>query len=177
MIGITLLVGGAVWSYANSQAGVSEGALGSNVAATNNFLAEKFSVVDMNFPATNQIGFWLYNTGSANLQLFQVRVADSAGLINILYNYTKVGSTKTDYIYDLKSSLANKCKTQATSALESTFLSTVNLKIQLGQTITLTIPATQTSCPSYGQTTSSGTAYTVTVVGLFGNSVPYYQVK
>ncbi len=183
MIAVTLVVGAAVWGYANTQAAVSEGTLGNNVAGTNNFLAEKFSVVDMNFPTSPSqcsssqcVGFWLYNTGTVNLQLFQVRLVDSAGLINILYNYTKSGSTK-DYIYDLKSSLSNKCKTLATTSLESVFLSTVNMKAQLGQAVTLTIPGTSSGCPSYGQFTSSGTAYTIIVTGLYTNSVTYYQVK
>ncbi len=168
--------GAAVFGYVNGQAGVSEASYANSVGVNNNFLAEKFKVVDLNFPASNQIGFWIYNTGSISLQVFQVRVSDSAGLINLLYNYTKSGQTKTDYVFDLRSSLASKCKTAA-SSYESPLISGINTNLQIGQSLTVTIPLLSALCPSFGQTTSSGTSYSVTVVGLYGNSVRYYQTK
>ncbi len=100
-----------------------------------------------------------------------MRFTDNAGQINILYNYTRSGSTKTDYVVDLRGT-SSKCKVSA-SGNESPLLSTVNLNIQLGTMITPTMPNINAgSCPSYKVgTTTSGTAYTITVVGLYSNSV------
>jgi len=175
-IAITLVAGAGVWAYVYTQAGASESAYSSSAGQTNTFLAEKFRVIDMNFPASNQITVWIYNTGSISLQLAQVRISDSAGLINLLYNYTKVAGVKIDYAFDLRSNLASKCKTAAVT-YESPIVSTASSNLQTGQSITFTILPTSSGCPSFGQVTNSGTSYSVTVVGLYGNSVKYSQAK
>lgn len=173
---MTLIAGFAVFGFVNGQAGVSALAYGNSVGATDNFLAENFKVVDLYFASTTQTGFWLYNTGSTNLLLFSVRLYDSAGLVNLLYNYTVSGSTKTNYLYDLRSTLSTKCKTAA-SSYESPTLTTVNTVKQNAVLVALTIPPTQTNCPSFAQTFNTGTTYVITATGLYGNAVTYYQVK
>lgn len=178
-IAVTIIAGAAVFGYVNTQAGTSAVNYANSVGNANNFLAENFKVVDMYFASTTQTGFWLYNTGNTNLQTFQVRLYDSAGLINILYNYTQVGSTKTDRVYDLKASSAyffSTCRLTG-SSYESPTISSVNAKISNAILIVLTIPPTTTNCPSYGGTYTTGTTYYIVVTGLYGNAVTYYQVK
>lgn len=175
-LAITVIAGAAVFGYVNIQAGLSELSYASSVAATNNFLAEDFKVFDLHFPSTTQAAYWIYNVGNVNLQVFQVRLYDNAGQINILYNYTVAGGTKTDYLYDLRSSLATKCGTAA-SSYESPTITSLSVKTTNARTLSLTIPPTQTNCPSFGQSYTAGTTYTVVVTGLYGNSVSTYQKK
>lgn len=178
-IAITLIAGAATWSYANSQAGVSETALLNSSLTSNNFLNEQFKVIGLTFASTTQVTFWAYNVGSVPLQFLSVRVSDSAGLVNMLYNYTKSGSTKTDQVYDLKSTLASRCRL-AGSGYESPTLTATTVKTTNAVTISLTIPNAQGSCssdPSYGQTFTSGTAYSLVITGLYGNVVTYSQTK
>ena len=175
-IAITVIAGAAVFGYVNTQAGLSALSYGSSVAATNNFLAENFKVFDLNFPSTTQATSWIYNVGNVNLQLFQVRLYDNSGQVNILYNYTVSSGTKTHYLYDLRSSLATKCKTAA-SSYESPSITSLSVKTTNARTISLTIPPTQTNCPSFGQSYTAGTTYTIFVTGLYGNSVSTYQKK
>ena len=57
-IAMTLIAGAATWGFVRSQAGVSENALQSNAANTNNLLNEHFGVVDMYFGTTTSTTFW-----------------------------------------------------------------------------------------------------------------------
>jgi hypothetical protein len=175
-IAITLVAGAAAWGYARNQAVVSESALQTNYGITNNFLNEKFEVTTMYFGSTTQATFWIYNLGTLTFSPFSVRLYDSAGLINLEYNYTGSGASRTDRVYDLSSSLATKCKTAA-SSYESPILTTSTVKSTNQQTFALTIPGTLSNCPSFGQTFASGTTYTVIVTGLYGNVYTYAQVK
>jgi hypothetical protein len=178
-IAITLVAGAATWSFARSEAGVSEAALQSNVLNTNNYLSEQFKVIDMTFGSTTSVTIWIYNLGSLTFSPFQIRLYDSAGLINILYNYTQSGSVKTDRVFDLQagSSYYHSTCGVSGSSYESPSLSTTTVKTTNAQTIALTIPSAIANCPSYGQTFSSGTTYTVVVTGLYGNVITYYQTK
>lgn len=178
MIAITVVGGAAVFGYVNTQAGVSELNYAQSVGTNNNFLAENFKIIDLYFATSSQLGFWVYNTGNTNFQGFSVRLYDSAGLVNILYNYTG-SSTKTDRVFDLKASSTyyhTTCRLSG-STYESPTVSTVNTKIQNAQLLLLTIPPTTTNCPSYGKTFTTGTTYNVVVTGLYGNVVTYYQTK
>ncbi len=175
-VGMTLAMGAAAWGYVNTQSGVSETAYASKVGSSNNYLNEQFKIVDMYFGSSTSTTLWAYNTGSLGLQFFKARLYDSAGLVNILYNYTVSGQTKTDYLFDLRSTLATKCKTAA-SSYESPTLSSMIVKTTNAQTLQFTIPPTQANCPSFGQTFTSGTTYVVVVTGLMGNTVTYYQAK
>ncbi len=178
-IAVTVIAGAAVFGYVNNQARVSEVNYANSVANTNNYLAESFKVIDIYFPSSTQIAFWVYNSGNTNLQTFQVRVYGTAGLINILYNYTVSGSTKTDRLYDLRATSAyyfSTCRLSG-SSYENPTVSSVNTVISNSILIQLTVPPTTTNCPSYGSTFNTGTTYYVVVTGVYGNVVSYYQTK
>jgi len=175
-IAMTLIAGAATWSYVRSQAGVSEGAIQNGGIATNNLLSEHFSVIDMYFGTTTSTTFWVYNTGSVTLQAFSVRLYDSAGLVNLLFNSTGSGSGKADQVYDLRSSLATKCKTAGTT-YETPSVTSTDVKVTNEQLYTLTIPGTLSNCPSFGQTFTAGTTYSVVVTGIYGNSLTYSQQR
>lgn len=173
-IAITLVAGAAAWSYVRNQAAVSEGAIQNGAQSNNNYLNEHYNVIDMYFGTTTSTTFWVYNTGSLTYQTFSVRLYGSTGLVNLLFNFTQSNGVKTDQVYDLRSSLATKCKTAA-SSYESPSLTGTTLKTTNAQIYTLTIPGTQANCPSFGQTWVSGTTYSVVVTGLYGNVVTYSQ--
>ena len=175
-VAITLIAGAAVFGYVNTQAGNSEVQIGKSVGTSVGFLQERFVVVDLSFGTPTQVTAWLYNNGQINLQLVQVRLYDSGGLVNLLFNYTTSGSTKTNYVFDLRSNLAAKCKTAATS-YENPALSGINAKPTTSQTLALSIPPQLANCPSFGQTFQAGTIYVVSAVGAYGNSVSYDQSR
>jgi len=176
LMGLTIVAAGVAWGSVNTQAGSSQLAYANGVASAINSLNEQFNIIDMYFGSSTSTTFWIFNTGSVYINIFQVRLYDSAGLVNILYNYTVSGSVKTAYLYDLKSTLATKCKTAA-SSYESPAITTVSLGLSNGQSLQLTIPPTQSNCPSFGQTFTTGTTYTVVVTGLYGKTVTYFAVK
>ena len=178
-IAITLIAGAATWSFVRAQAGTSEKALQASALTNSNFLNENFKVTDMDFPSTTQNTVWVYNVGGATLQVFSIRLYDSAGLINILYNYTVSNGVYTNRVFDLQagSSYYHSTCRFAGATYESPTLSSTAVKITNTQTFALTIPPTTANCPSYGQTFTSGTTYTVVVTGLYGNVVTFYQTK
>lgn len=188
-IAMTLIAGAAAWSFVRSQAGNSEGALQNGAIATNNMLSEHFAVIDMYYSTAQASGstcpgapgttcsavFWVYNTGSVTFQIQSVRLYDSAGLLNLFYNYTGTGGSKVNQVYDLRSSLATKCKTAAAS-YEAPSLTSQTVRTTNEQAYTLTVPGTASSCPSFGPTPFGvGTTYTVVVTGIYGNSVSFSQ--
>jgi hypothetical protein len=166
-IAMTLVAGAAAWGFVNSQAGVSEGALNSDNVATNDMLSEHFGVVDMYFGTTTTATFMVYNTGSLTFEIASVRLYDSAGLVNVLYSSTGSGASKADYVYDLRSTLTTQCKTAA-STYESPSVTKTTVKVTNEALYTLTIPPTTSNCPSFGQTFTVGTSYTLVVTGLYG---------
>jgi len=173
-IAITLVAGAAAWGYVRAQAGASETALQGNAVNTNNLLSEHFGVVDMYFGTTTSATFWVYNTGSLTYSIFSVRLYSSTSTVNLLYNYTVAGGVKTDQVYDLRSNLATKCKTAA-ATYETPAITVTSVKVTNAQFFTMTIPPTSGSCPSFGQTITAGTTYTVVVTGIYGNVVTYSQ--
>jgi hypothetical protein len=173
-IAMTLIAGAAAWGFVRSQAATSEGALQANAVATNNMLSEHFSVADMYFGSTTTATFLLYNTGSLTTQIQSVRFYDSAGLVNLYYNSTGTGASKADKVYDLKSTLATKCKTAGTT-YESPSLTLTTVRTTNEAFYTITIPPTTSNCPSFGQLITSGTTYTIVVTGIYGNSISFSQ--
>jgi hypothetical protein len=174
-IAMTLVAGAAAWGFVRSQAGSSENALNGNSVATNDLLSEHIAVEDMYFPSTTTLTFILYNSGSITDQIQSVRLYDSAGLMNLWFNSTGIGGSKTDYVYDLKSTLTAKCKTAA-SGYESPSVTLTTVKATNEKFFTLTVPPTTSNCPSYGQTFSSTTTYTVVVTGIYGSVVTFSQL-
>jgi hypothetical protein len=175
-LAITVIAGAAVFGYVNTQAGVTENRYAQSVGSAMGSIQEKFVAVDMSFGSSTSVTVWLYNNGQLTLQLTQIRLFDSTGKINLLYNYTISGGTKTNYVYDMLSTLSTKCKTAA-SPYESPTISSVSTLTGNTLAITLTIPPLQLGCPSFGQSFQSGTIYTVRVVGYYGNIVSYSQVR
>jgi len=176
---MTVVAGAATWGFVRAEAGLSESALQSNAQNTNNYLGEQFNVIDMTFPSTTQTTAWILNVGTLTYSPFSIRLYDSAGLINILYNYTVSGSVYTDRVFDLRAGASyyhSTCRLVG-STYETPKLSTTTVRTSNSQTIALTIPSTVANCPSYGQTFASGTSYTVVVTGLYGNVVTYYATK
>lgn len=173
-IAMTLIAGAAAWSFINSQAGNSESALQANAIANNNQLDEHFSITDMYFGTSTSTTFLFYNTGSLTDQIQSVRLYDSSSLVNLFYNYTGTGASKADYVYDLGSTVTGLCKTAATS-YESPSLTLTTVKVTNEAFFTLTIPPTQASCPSFGQTFLANDTYTIVVTGLYGNAVTFSQ--
>ncbi len=176
MVAMTLAVGAATWGYINGQARVSETLLGNSVGSTNNFLNERFSVIYFNF-SSSAMSVWFYNSGTVSLYPIAVIVYDSAKTsIWIKYDASKV----TD-------NLAT-CSITATSSLEKPTL--YNAQLSLGQQVsgfanfgqgsisklTLTIPSSGSFC-GHSYSYSTGTTYYAQVIGLFGNTVTYFQTK
>lgn len=175
-IAVTLVAGAAAWGFVRAQAVASEDSIQSGAVGTNNYLAEHFNVVDMYFPSSTTVTFWTYNTGTITDQINSVRLYGSTSLINLYFNYTASGSTKTDRVYDLLSTLSTKCKTAA-SSYESISLTQTTVKTSNTELYTLTIPPTTTNCPSFGQSWVSGTTYTIVVTGVYGNTETYSQTR
>lgn len=171
-IAMTLIAGAAAWGFVRSQAAVSEGALQSGALNTNDMLAEHFVIATMYFGTTTSATFLVYNTGTITDQVASVRLYDSAGLVNVFYNYTKHSPCTGDCVMDLKSSLTTKCKAAAT---ESPSLTQTTVKSSDEEFYTLTIPGTTSNCPSYGQLFTVGTTYTIVVTGVYGNVVTFSQ--
>lgn len=175
---ITLVAGAAIFGYVNSQAGTASQAYGQQVGNSIQYLEEKFTVIDMSWTSSTSVTIWIYNTGNIQLSLLQVRIYDSAGLVNLLYNYSSASGSTVNRVFDLKSTSSDHCGISA-SGYESPGLTGSGSfadPISYTGTIQLTIPSAATGCPSYGQTFNSGTTYLVDVVGLYGNSYTYSQV-
>jgi hypothetical protein len=165
-IAITLIAGAAVFGYVNSQAKVTESQYGASVGSTVNFLQERFIVMDMNF-SSSKVTIWIYNNGQVALSPIQILLYSVGRSTYLLYNATKVVSYKP-----------TSCSTAATTSNESPRLlwnaktvTGLNVTIQGIQRVTLALP----SCS--GASFASGTTYTVNILGLYGNSVVYYQAR
>lgn len=174
-IAMTLIAGAAAWSFARNQAGASESALLTNQLNTNDMLAEQFQVVGMYFGSTTSTTFITYNYGTITDQIASVRFYDSGGQVNLWFNSTGTGSSKADYVYDLRSTLATKCKTAA-SSYESPSVTKTTVHSTDEEFYTITIPGTTSNCPSFGQTVSATDTYTVSVTGVYGNVETFSQL-
>jgi hypothetical protein len=168
-IALTLIAGAAVFSYVNSQALVSEQQLGASSGATNNYLAEQYSVINANYTASS-VSLWLYNSGQVNLQPVEVQVYNTAKTFFVQYSATQVINENNPTGCTVAASTSNENPILYNAAPGANNPSGV---VSIGQgtvgKITLTLP----SCVGYSFT--SGTAYYMTVVGHYGNTVTYYQ--
>ena len=190
-VAITLVAGATVFGYVKTQAGVSENMLATSFGATGSFLSERFVVVDINYsssaPSTS-LSIWFYNSGKVNL--YPVRVE--------IYNASVTGGNKIDIIYDAStvsttrvknigaSQVTTTCSTAATSSNEKPTLYNAKLSasqqasgvvnIAQGAISKLTLYM-QTPCSSVNISYQTGMTYYVNVLGLFGNTVIYFQTK
>ena len=183
-VAITIITGTAVFGYVNGQAGSSAQAYGNAVGNSVQYLGEKFTVVDMSWTSTTSVTLWLYNTGNIQLSLLQVRFYDSAGLVNLLFNYSLIGGANTNRVHDLRSSNSLKCGISGSSYESPTIVGSGAFAAATSTTATIqiTIPPSGASpsgqtCPSFGQNIASGTTYYVAVSGIYGNSNIYGQTR
>lgn len=165
-IAITLIAGAAVFGYVNTQAGVTEKQLGTGVGGTVNYLQERFAVVDLYFVSSSQVTVYVYNNGNIALSPVEIILYNTGRTLYLTYTASTVAYT------------APGCGSfTATTSNESPLLwnsktsSGLQISIQAFQAITLTLP----TCS--GASFVSGTTYVVNVVGLYGNSLTYYQTK
>jgi flagellin-like protein len=161
-IAITIIAGAAVFGYVNTQSGITERQYGASVGGTVQFLEERFVVVQLNF-TSSRVTVWLYNMGQIKLSPIQVLFYNTGRSYYILYNATKVVSYQPV-----------ACTQTAPGTYESPILwnpktsAGLNAPVQTVQKLTLTLPCS-------GEALSQGTTYTVSVLGLYGNSVVYSQ--
>lgn len=175
---MTVIAGAAIFGYVNGQAGVASQAYGQSVGNSIQYLEEKYTVIDISWPSSTSAAVWIYNTGKIQLNLIQVRLYDSAGLVNLLYNYSLISGTETNRVHDLRSTSPGHCGIAAASYESPGLVGSGSFAaaISYTATFTLTIPPTSTGCPSYGQTFNSGTTYFVAVTGLYGNAYTFSEV-
>ena len=170
LIGATLIAGFAVWGWVNGEAGVSERAYGASVGGNVNYLEEKFVVVNLNF-SSSAVTVWLYNDGQVDFQPVQVLLYNASRSMYLMYNATEVvsfgpgkcsspnvsGYEGPDVLYDPLSSAPQP--------------SAIDLPQGGVQQLTLTLP----SCSS--ASFKSGVAYSVSILGLYGNTVTAFLTK
>jgi len=159
-VAITLIVGGAVFSYVNGEAGVQENRYGQAVAGTVDQLNERFVVADMAFGCSSScVSFYIYNNGQIGLQLKSVLLYDSI---------------QTQMNYDCNSN------TSCTAALGASCTSAASISPSIGSSMTIPIqgnPVLFTISLSAGCSFASGTTYYLNILGVNGNDVIYYSVK
>jgi len=186
-IALTILAGVAVFGYVRTEAGVSEGQYGQSVGQTVNHLAESFGVVQANFNypgsanfppgcstscrfASTSVTLYFYNSGTVQNQFQQVEIYNASRSVTDL---TFTGS----YVTDLNN--AGSCKVAATTSLESPLLGTATGSLAVGVgtivSVTLSLPTCYTT-KGAGYQFVQGDTYIMKVLGVYGNTVSYYQV-
>ena len=169
-VAITIVAGAAVFGYVNAQAGVAEGQLGQAGDAVNAYLNEQFSVVNINF-TSNALSLWLYDYGGVNLQPVQVQLYNGSKTLFVQFNATKVVDLNDPSGCDVAASsyespiLYNALKGAVNPS------GVVDIAQGAVKSITLTLP----SCVS--TTFASGKTYYVSVTGLYGNTMTYFQMR
>jgi len=165
-VAVTLIVGAAVFSYVNGEAGVQENRYGAAVAGTVNQLNEKFVVADMAFENLGQSGctnscvsFYIYNNGQIGLQLKQVLLYDSI---------------QTQMHYDCNSNLS------CTAGAGTTCTSAASISPAIGSSMTpIAVQGNpvQFTITLSGCSFTSGTTYYLNILGVNGDDVIYYSVR
>jgi len=191
MTSVTIVLGIGLFSFANTNASLTSGALGQAAGQTNSFLQENLKVVTVYFPASSScpgttstfcVAFWLYNSGTINLQLALVHLYDTSGTVNIIFD--NAGNIKDLRQGSCASSSGVTYESPALSSLTGS--SSAGILPQRGQLITLTIPpsgsppCTPAGGSSFGQTlaaSGSGDTYVVIVTGLHTQQDTNYQVR
>lgn len=174
-IAITLIAGAALFGWVNDEAASNEQQYGQAVAGSVNFLNERFSVVDMAYPpSSNSITIWVYNDGQIALQISQVTISNTNGScgceMTLVYpGFTTSTATETasNNNFCVESGVTDPIET---SDLPPTEPSLPGVSIAPGSNpvgITLVLPA--------GCELSTGSTYSVNVLGLYGNDATYYS--
>jgi hypothetical protein len=163
-LAITVIAGAAVFGYVNTQAGVTERQYGASVGGTVQFLEERFTVVQLNY-TSSKVTIWLYNMGQINLSPVQILVYNNGRSTYLMYNATTVVS------YGPKPCTAPASGNENPVLWNPRTSTGLAVPIQTVQKVTLTLP----SCS--GASFVSGTTYTVSILGVNGNVVVYYQTR
>jgi hypothetical protein len=171
-VAITLIVGGAVFSYVNGEATVSENRYGQAVAGSVDSLNERFVVADMAYacspppsPQCTSVSFYLYNNGQIALQLTSVLLYDST---HTQMSYDCTSGTCATALTGLCSAPASVISYPPSSPPIGSTMTPIPIQ---GNPVQFTI-----SLPS-GCTFVSGTTYYLNILGVNGNDVIYYSVK
>jgi hypothetical protein len=157
----------AHFGYVYSDAAINERNLGVAYGNTNNFLSEKFAIVDLAFSGTNQVNVWVYNNGNIGPQFAQIAVYDS----------TQSQLYATDPASQNPAS--SGCGTVSQPSVVTATMS--GSPLTLGKTMT---PITSLSSPTEitltlpsGCSFSSGTTYYVSILGVWGDDVVTCAVR
>jgi flagellin-like protein len=180
MVAVTLVAGAAVFGWIDGQAGVSETAYGQSVAKNVNFLNERFSAIAVVFQGggtcsggeCTSANFSIYNTGSVSFTLYSVRVLslNSSQPLDATFYYTSsAGCQGPNSLCFSASAGSSSC-----SSSNSNFLinpPTYPLpQSKLSSDFEITTP-TNGQCSAGPLYLYSGSTYTFTLVGLYGNTV------
>ena len=192
MIALTIVAGAAVFGWAISQAGVSEGSLGQNAANQANYYHEGFVIVSVQFsyitggtteacPASggnnwcNQVSVAIYNNGQEGLTIQSIVLASASsksvsGTAVPPLTMTYALTSATAGSYSVPSYTCGTTTGPPPTVSENLLQTGVSEPIAIQSTpptlFTFTLP---TVCP----TTSSildGALYSVQLVGMYGSS-------
>ncbi|MDA4123913.1 MAG: hypothetical protein OK438_00490 [Thaumarchaeota archaeon] len=156
-IAITLVAGYALFGYVNGQAAVSEDQLGVANAHNVNFLNEQFVVAQVAYASSgSSISVYIYDSGQATFQPASIEVynTQSRSSMDLLYDGTRVADLNNPGCHEPTSGLA----TFSVNPLSTSM-------------ITLSLPG----CFQGSFLSPASQFFTVTVVGIYGNVVSYFQ--
>lgn len=173
MLALTLVLGAGVFGFVNQQAGVSAQQYGESAGITVNYLQERFAPVQINFNyptgcsshcTSTSLVLYIYNNGNVKNNFQQIEIYNSTrNKIDITYT--------SSYVTNINSG----CKVSASTTYENPILGggPGSFSVSTGSisSVTLTLP---TSC--YSGQFVQGDTYYVNVLGIYGNTVTYFQV-
>jgi hypothetical protein len=191
MIALTIIAGAAVFGWAITQAGTSEGALGQSAAKQANYYSESFVAVSVQFsynngvttsacPSSggqnwcNQVSVAVYNNGGVGLTVQSINLVNAtyksaSGSVVPKLSMTLSLASATTGTYNVPSYTCGS--TSGAGSSESLLSSGVSEPIATESTpptvFTFTLPS---SCATTS-TILDGALYSVQIVGLYGNVV------
>ena len=162
-VAITIISGAALFSFVNTQTGVSAKLYGESVGTVVNYLGEQFVVVDLNFTSSS-VSLWIYNNGRIDFTPTQVLIFKASRSMYISYNAT--------HVVDLNNPASCTKPLQQYPTLENPLFSNVKLSPSSMLMETLTLP-----CTSESQTFNTARTYYVSVLGSYGNAISFYKSR
>jgi len=166
-IAITLVAGAALFSYVNGQATVSENSIGQANAANVNLLDERFVVADMGFSGNTAV-LSIYNNGNVTLHLSDIILYNgNRSNLYAAFNSTSPSPTPSGYCGNVQN--------PSVGSAGSFLFGASGTSIPVGEVSKITLQAPNNGGASCLDPVSASTTYYVTVLGLYGNKVVYYQ--
>ena len=189
MIALTIVAGAAVFGWAITQAGVSEGALGQNAAQQANYYHESFVLVSVQFSYNggacqvsggntwcNQVSVAVYNNGGVALTVQNIVLASASTVsasgssvpkLSVSLSLTSAAAGTYNMPSYTCGSTSGPPPTVSENLLSSGVSEPIAMESSPPTVFTFTLP---TSCaPTSG--ILDGALYSVQVVGLYGNIV------